>query len=131
MRIKIDQEVREVDLTTMRRCKLMDLKLYVQTQKDMISGQLDQAAVAFRSGGERADPAWRQRARCALKMRCREIQAIDNELARRKREDTKELAHCFIDQARRLLDEDVFDNIMAAARDVADDRRAAARAQQL
>ena len=131
MKIKIDQEVQEVDLKAMRRSVLMDLRLYVQTQKDEIGAQLDRAEVQFKTTGERADPDWRQRARHARTRRCREMQAIDYELARRKRRAAKDLAQAFIDQARILLTEDAFENIMTAARDVVDDGRALARAQEL
>jgi hypothetical protein len=131
MRFKIERELKDIDLVAMSRTELMDLKLYVDTQRDGVQAALELAKITFHTTGEPMDPQRLQRTRHAYRMRTREIQAIENELSRRKREESKALAQAFIDQARLLLDGEVFMTIMVAAQDVAADNQALQRAQQL
>jgi hypothetical protein len=89
-----------------------------------IESQLDAARAQVKQGGEYADPDWYHRATYAVKTKKQMYQRLQDELGviKRKEKGTKGrvLGNCFIDVARRRLDEEVFSSILVEAQNEAD-----------
>lgn len=83
--------------------------------------QVDTAKSRARAQGEYSDPDWFHRAQFALRMKGQEHQRIQRELSRRKKRAREHadnsIGECFIRAAKRRLDEEVFTDIMAEAKE--------------
>lgn len=91
-----------------------------------IKVQLEAARFQARATGVYSDPKWYARAQYALRARGREAQRIQvqiGEMGRLLRKlNAAQLDQCFVESARKLLDQDVFSNVWNQARKLSTER---------
>lgn len=116
------------DLAGLTGVRLMELTIQFQTEIDRITDQLARAravreAGSFEETAETATPPrpfdrdWYRKAMGARKHYVRDIQRIQLEQGRRKKEGTDTFERRFIEAARRRLTDDAFQGILEEASD--------------
>lgn len=82
-----------------------------------INIQLERARAHQKMTGEYADPDWYQRASAARRIKARDVQLLQRQLAEAKRNRNQSTADRFVTIARRELDPDTFNRILEEAND--------------
>lgn len=117
MVVRINGE--DVNLSTLTKHELMQLKHRMEDENDSIRDQLRRAEAHQKSTGEYADPNWYWSAVRAYKYRTRTVQAIQIELSKRKVTDRSRVPDNFMDVARLRLDPELFQELLREAQEVA------------
>ncbi len=119
----IKRNGQNIDLDGLTRVELLELKLDLGQDINSIKSQVERARVNLIKRGEYADPDWYQRALTACKIKQNQVQRIQIELGKRKRNQTGKFENAFIDLARQLLHQDTFDLLMDQARSSVEENR--------
>ena len=117
MVVRINGE--DVNLSTLSKHELMQLKYRMEDENDSIRDQLRRAEAHQKSTGEYADPNWYWSAVRAYKYRTRTVQAIQIELSKRKVADRSRVPDNFMDIARLRLAPELFQELLREAQEVA------------
>lgn len=104
---------------TMSTDDLLELKVRMESRQADITMQLGSAKDKAAAAGEYANPAWYRNASRAKAAYGHDIQRIQNILKQRKERQNgnSSLENLFVTIAKRRLDETVFKDIMAEARE--------------
>jgi hypothetical protein len=121
VKIVLNGQEKNLNLSTMSRAELLDLKMKLDTELDDIKDQIKRAEAHTAQTGEYAEPAWYWSAVRARKHKGRQSQAVQMELSKRRKERKKvdPLANYFMNAARHTLDPNTFNEILSLARNAA------------
>lgn len=121
IKIKLGGDVYQVDLSDMSRDELISLKNQLDSELDDIKLQIKSAESRAAATGVYADRDWFYSAIAARKKKGRQVQRIQQELGKRKRERGESLRspyEFFVDIARARIDDDLFEEMMTEAHDL-------------
>ena len=118
MRYYRDGQIFELDLSTMDKMQLLDLKAKIDKERGEIEGQLSAARRQYALTGTYSDPVWYRNAESALRIKGKQSQDVQNQLARLKFGRGKGIAEIFVDLARANLDRDCFANLIKEAEEI-------------
>ncbi len=99
--------------------QLQDTQAILLEDMASIRYQLEVAKSNAATEGDYSDPDWFRKATYALRMKSAQLQAINVEVGRRKRDMQSRLETWFVRVARDILEEDLFEEIMDEAKHMA------------
>jgi hypothetical protein len=104
-----------LDLQGKKRSELLKLKLEIGSDIDNIKGQLDKAKHEYRKTGRRMDEDWFRRAKSVLRIKGRQVQQIQIQLAGLRDDKKRQIPLLFMQKAEELLDKETFERVLDAA----------------
>jgi hypothetical protein len=117
MQIRVNGEQRTVDLSKMTRSSLVELRDKPQEELVQVKIQLDNAKANVHTSGQYADAGWYASAMAARRLKGQQLQRIQTELGKRRREVNNNVERAFIEIARIRLHPDTFQDFMDEAND--------------
>lgn len=117
MRIMVDGEQRNVDLSKMSRAALVELRDKLQDELVQIKIQLDTAKARVHTDGEYADADWYASAMAAKRLKGQQLQRIQTQLGKKRRGENDSVERAFVDICRVRLHPETFQEIMGEAND--------------
>ena len=107
MKTHVRYDGKNYQVATLSNDELLDLKVALNTEIAVIKMQLDTAKTQRLVNGEFADPAWWRSASNAKTIKTMDVQAVDRELSKRKKE-RKEQSQAEEDLKQRNLERQFF-----------------------
>jgi uncharacterized protein HemX len=93
------------------RESLLRQKEHLEQEMDQVRDQIERAKVRQIETGKYADPDWWRRANQVLRIKGRQVQAIQNELGGLKKHKASTWERAFVEAAERRLDPEVYQTL--------------------